>query len=66
MPTALGYILFMVGMRTTAATVASLVTLVEPLTAVVLAWLLFGEHLGPLALVGAALLLGAVLLLARE
>jgi drug/metabolite transporter (DMT)-like permease len=39
---------------------------VEPLTAAVLAWLLFDERLGPLALVGAALLLGAVLLLARK
>ncbi|MFN8634596.1 MAG: EamA family transporter [Chloroflexota bacterium] len=64
-PTALAYLLFTVGMRTTAATVASLVTLVEPLTAAVLAWLLFAEQLGPLALAGAALLLGAVWLLAR-
>jgi DME family drug/metabolite transporter len=64
-PTALAYLLFTRGMRTTPATVASLLTLVEPLTAAVLAWLLFDERLGPLALVGAALLLGAVLL-ARE
>ena len=35
------------------------------LTAAVLAWLLFAEQLGPLALAGAALLLGAVWLLAR-
>jgi drug/metabolite transporter, DME family len=55
-----------IGMRTTVATVASLVTLIEPLTAAGLAWLLFGERLGPLALVGAALLLGAVLMLTRE
>lgn len=64
-PSALGYVLFTFGMRTTAATVASVVTLIEPLTAAVLAWLIFDERLGPLALVGAALLLGAVLLLAR-
>ena len=65
-PTAVGYVLFTRGMRTTAATVASVVTMVEPLTAAVLAWLLFDEQLGPLALVGAGLLLGAVLLLTRE
>jgi DME family drug/metabolite transporter len=65
-PSALAYVLFTIGMRTTVATVASLVTLIEPLTAAALAWLLFGEQLGPLALVGAGLLLGAVLLLARK
>ena len=64
-PSALGYVLFTFGMRNTPATVASLVTLIEPLTAAGLAWLLFDERLGPLALVGAALLLGAVWLLAR-
>ena len=64
-PTALAYFLFTIGMRTTVATVASLVTLIEPLTAAVLAWLLFDERLGPLAIVGAALLLGAVYLLTR-
>jgi DME family drug/metabolite transporter len=65
-PTAVGYVLFTRGMRTTAATVASVLTLVEPLTAAVLAWLLFDEQLGPLALVGAGLLLAAVVLLTRE
>jgi len=65
-PTALAYVLFSIGMRTTVATVASLVTLIEPLTAASLAWLLFDEQLGPLALVGGGLLLGAVLLLTRE
>ena len=65
-PSALAYVLFTIGMRTTVATVASLVTLIEPLTAAALAWLLFDEQLGPLALVGAALLLGAVFLLTCE
>jgi DME family drug/metabolite transporter len=65
-PTALAYVLFTIGMRTTVATVASLVTLIEPLTAAGLAWLLFDERLGPLALVGAIVLLGAVSLLTRE
>jgi len=65
-PSALAYVLFTIGMRTTVATVASLVTLIEPLTAATLAWLLFDEQLGPLALVGAALLLMVVFLLTRE
>ena len=62
-PTALAYELFLRGMRTTPATVASAITLLEPLTASVLAALLFHERLGPLGLVGAALLLGAVAVL---
>src|SRR5262245_1334216 len=64
-PTALAYALFLSGMRHTTATVASIVTLVEPLTSTILAWALFGERLGPLGLLGAALLLGAIGLLYR-
>jgi len=63
-PTAFAYVLFLTGMRTTPATVSSILTLMEPLTATVLAWILFGERLGPLGFVGAVLLLGALLLLA--
>lgn len=62
-PTALGYVLFLTGIRVTTATVASVATLIEPLTSAVLAWLLFGERLGPLGLAGAALLFGAMALL---
>ncbi|GAC1461850.1 MAG: EamA family transporter [Ktedonobacterales bacterium] len=64
-PTALAYVLFLTGMRSTIATVASILTLLEPLTATLLAWVLFGERLGPLGLVGACLLLGAMAVLAR-
>ncbi|HYF64674.1 MAG TPA: EamA family transporter [Herpetosiphonaceae bacterium] len=59
-PTALAFVLFLAGMRTTTATVASVITLVEPLTGAALAWLLFGERLGPFGWLGAALLLGAL------
>lgn len=65
-PTALAYALFLRGMRTTSATVASIVTLLEPLTSTALAWLIFGERFGPLGLVGGALLLGAIFLLVRR
>jgi drug/metabolite transporter, DME family len=65
-PSAFGYVLFLLGMRTTPATVASIITLVEPLTAALLAWQLFGEQLSPVGLLGAALLIGALVLLARR
>jgi len=65
LPTALAYVLFLFAMRHTSATVASIVTLLEPLTSTVLAWALFGEQLGPLGLPGALLLLGAIGLLYR-
>lgn len=64
-PTALAYVLFLAGIRHVSATVATVATLIEPLTATLLAWLLFGERLGPLGLLGAALLLGAIALLFR-
>ncbi len=62
-PTALAYGLFQIGMRSLSATVVSIVTLFEPLTAAMLAWILFREELGPLGLLGAALLLGAMALI---
>ena len=65
-PTVLAYGLFMVGIRSTSATVTSIVTLCEPLTSALLAWLFFGERLGATGLVGAFLLLGAILLLAGK
>lgn len=65
-PTALAYILFLAGMRHVSATAASVITLLEPLTAAGLAWLLFGERLSSLGLLGAALLLGAIGLLSRR
>jgi len=62
-PTALAYTLFFAGLRRTASGTASVLTLVEPLTATLLAVLLLGERLGPVQWCGAALLLGAVLAL---
>ena len=65
-PTALGYFVFLEGMRTTPATVATIATLVEPLTSALLAWLLFDERLGSSGWLGAALLLGAMTMLYRD
>jgi len=64
-PTALGYGLFVAGMKTTQATIAGIITLLEPVTAAVLAAILFGERLTALGIFGAVLLLGAILVLAR-
>lgn len=63
-PTALAYALFQVGIRSTPATLTSILTFCEPLTAAILAWLLFGERFSPFGIVGALLLLGTIGLLA--
>jgi drug/metabolite transporter, DME family len=65
-PTALAYTLFTLGMRTTKATVATIVTLLEPLTAVILAFVLFREQLNATAIVGGVLLIVAIILLAKK
>ena len=65
-PTALGYVLFFIGMRTTQATAASIITLLEPLTATLLAWLLLGEKLGIWGVLGGALLLTAIVRLSAK
>lgn len=62
-PTALGYGLFLAGMRTISAPVASVLTLMEPLTATLLAGLFFNEQLGAYGLAGAVLLGCALVLL---
>jgi DME family drug/metabolite transporter len=59
-PTALAYGLFFTGVRVVPAAVASIVTLLEPLTATGLAAGVLGERLSPTALAGGALMLGAV------
>lgn len=63
MPTALAYVFFLNGLRSIPATVASIFALIEPLTAAILAWILFGERLSPLGFVGAGLLIAAMLTL---
>jgi DME family drug/metabolite transporter len=65
-PTALAYALFFAGLAVVRATTASVVALVDPVTAAVVAVTLLGERLTPLAATGGALLLGAVLLLVHS
>ncbi|WP_127598637.1 DMT family transporter [Nitratireductor alexandrii] len=64
-PTGFAYIVFFAGMKRAGATVASIAALTEPLTATLLAWLMFDERLGALGLLGAALLVAAMVLLTR-
>ncbi|MFG2532577.1 DMT family transporter [Streptomyces sp. NPDC048516] len=65
-PTALAYTLFFVGLGVVRATTASVVALVEPLTAAVIGILAFGERPNATVLTGTALLLLAVLFLAAD
>jgi drug/metabolite transporter, DME family len=59
-PTAVAYALYTIGLRTTRVTVAGVLGLLEPLTATLLGVLFFGDRLGQVGVVGAALLLVAV------
>src|SRR4051794_22572697 len=59
-PSALAYALFFRGLRSVPGPVASIVTLLEPLTATVLATAFLGERLSPGALAGGLLVVAAV------
>jgi drug/metabolite transporter, DME family len=63
-PTALAYALFFAGLSVVGATTASVVALVEPVVAALVAVTLLGERLAPLAAAGMATLLVAVAALA--
>jgi drug/metabolite transporter, DME family len=65
-PTAFAYALFFGALRAVPATAVAITTLIEPLTAAVLAMMLFGERLGPWGILGAALLVGGIVTLYRE
>lgn len=65
-PTAIAYALFTLGLRRVPATIAGIVTLLEPLTAATLGVAVFGESLGAAGLAGAALLIAALVLLATR
>lgn len=61
--TAVAYILFNRGLRATESSSAAVLTLIEPLTAAVLAVTVLAEPMGVPTVIGAALLLGAVAVL---
>ena len=62
-PTAVAYILYLIGLRTTRVTVSGVLTLMEPLTATFLGILFFGDRLGLGGAIGVVLLLRAVVAL---
>jgi drug/metabolite transporter, DME family len=63
-PTALAYVAYMIGLRTTPVTASGVVALLEPLTATLLGVVFFGNRLGTVGVAGALLLLAAVAILA--
>jgi len=64
-PTLGGNLLFVSGLRHLPAGVASIVATLEPVMAALLAFLVLGERLQPLQLVGGVMVVGAVMLLTR-
>jgi DME family drug/metabolite transporter len=62
LPTALAYWLYTIGLQRIPATSAAIAGLMEPLTATVLGTVLFAERLPAVSVLGAALLVGAVVL----
>lgn len=65
-PTGLAYIIFVFALKSVSATVTTIVTLLEPAIAAVLAWLLLGETVTLLTLGGGGLLLASVYWLSRR
>lgn len=59
-PTAAAYTLYFRGLRKASASTAALLTLIEPLTAAVLAAIVLGDRLSGTAITGAVMLLAAV------
>lgn len=64
--TYLAYLAYSAGLRHLPATRASVIASLEPVVAATLAAILFGERLGVLALLGAALVIGAALMLSQD
>ncbi|MFG1814020.1 DMT family transporter [Kribbella sp. NPDC049174] len=65
-PTALAYALFYTGLRAIRASTAAVIALIEPLLAAAIGVLAFHERLTTLSLIGAAVLLAAVVLQAMR
>lgn len=64
-PTAVAYTLFFLGIRGVKASTASILTMIEPLTATILAWFIFDERLAVSGMAGAILLLLSIVFLYR-
>lgn len=64
-PTCIGYVSFFTGMKTTPATLSSIIVTMEPLFVALLAWLFLGEVLGPTGIAGALILTAAVIVASK-
>ncbi|MEP1215861.1 MAG: EamA family transporter [Marinobacter sp.] len=65
-PTCLGYVSFFSGMKTTPATLSSIIVTLEPLFVALLAWVLLGEQLGVIGIAGALILTAAVIVASKS
>jgi DME family drug/metabolite transporter len=65
-PTAIAYWMFQKGLRSVSATVASIISMLDPVVAALLAWILFGETLAASGIAGALLLVLSIILLSLE
>ncbi|AZT84934.1 DMT family transporter [Marinobacter sp. NP-4(2019)] len=65
-PTCLGYVCFFSGMKTTPATLSSIIVTLEPLFVVLLAWVFLGEQLGVIGIAGALILTAAVIVASQS
>lgn len=65
-PTLGSYALFNAGLKTTQASVASVIATIEPIVAAAAGLLVFGQMLEPLQILGAAIIIGAALTLSLQ
>lgn len=65
-PSALAYWMFQMGLRSVSATAASIVGMLDPLVAALLAWALFGETLAVTGIAGAGLLILSIVFLSLD
>ncbi len=65
-PTLGSYAFFNMGLRTTPASVASVIATIEPVVAVIAGYLIFGQMLEPLQILGAVIIIGAALSLTLQ
>ncbi len=64
-PSSIAYLLFQKGLTWVSAPVATIVTMLEPFVAAVLAWIFFEERLGWIGWIGGAILMFSIVLLSR-
>ncbi|EON93029.1 membrane protein [Marinobacter lipolyticus SM19] len=65
-PTCIGYVCFFTGMKTTPASLSSIIVTLEPLFVALLAWVILGEVLGVTGIAGALILTTAVIVASRS